>query len=169
VDFTQCADVPPAAQVAPAADAVRPPPATPLQLGTYCVFLRGLNGARGPLVGMVSVTQPTGRGSLLGLHVVMVKVNNQPPAVGTLKRIQDLPFSVPVVTQGVQNGRRYDTASQYDDGSGQGASTIAFVHDYNNQGQLIGFDAYYAAPNVPVLQRSTSQTWIIKSLVMPSL
>jgi hypothetical protein len=147
-------------------------PATPLAPGTYCVFTRGLNGTRGPLVGMASVTRTSGRGRLLAeLQVVLVTVNQPRRIIVDLRRTNDLPIANKATALGGQPGMRYDTAAQYQARSSEKGTLpiIAFVHNYDNQNNVVSFDAYYAtSTNVPLEQRSVSQTWISKQFVLPT-
>ncbi len=154
------------------AAAVTVPAVTPLAPGTYCVFRRGLDGTRGPLVGMASVTQTSGWGSLLSeLQVVLVTIKQSRRIIVNLRRTNDLPIAIKATGLGGQPGMRYDTAAQYQARSSEKGTLpiIAFVHNYDNQNNVVSFDAYYAtSTNVPLEQRSVSQTWISKQFVLPT-
>jgi hypothetical protein len=120
---------------------------------------------------MASVTQTSGRGSLLSeLQVVLVTVSRPRRVIVDLRRTNDLPIANKATALGGQPGMRYDTAVQYQARSSERMSPIiAFVHNYDNRTNLVSFDAYYASrTDVPLEQRIESQTWIFKQFVMPT-
>ena len=144
------------------------PSGTPLAPGTYSVFTRGLDGRRGALVATACVKPSSGRGRLL-YDLVVTYLGAQNRGELDLRRTKDLAVENRAEVNGVPNGMRFDTASQYRSVVNPGPfPCVAFIQNFDTQNRVVSFDAYFAvSETVPLEKRSNSETWILQQAVSP--